>query len=106
INSMEKCGAVPDTRRVPDIYSAPLGCGKQAFALVQELRANGIYAETDVCSRSLKAQMKYADKLGAKYTLVLGENEIAADQCSVKDMAGGGTVRCRVNTGEIIKAIM
>lgn len=42
-----------------------------------------------MCARSLKAQMKYADKLGARFTLVLGDDEIAAGKGDVKDMRTG-----------------
>ena len=39
--------------------------------------------------RSLKAQMKYADKIGARYTLVVGDNELEAGRATLKDMTGG-----------------
>ena len=93
ITAMEQSGAIPDTRKVPLIYIAPLGAeaAKMAAVLTEQLRAKGVHAETDLCSRSLKAQMKYADKCGARYTVVLGENEIAQNECVLKNMAGGST---------------
>ena len=45
--------------------------------------------ECDLMGRSVKAQMKYANKLGARMSLVLGENELASGRASVKDMATG-----------------
>ena len=51
------------------------------------LRERGIYAECDVVKRSLKAQMKYADKIGAKYVLVVGDNELDEDKATLKNMA-------------------
>ncbi|HOB65057.1 MAG TPA: His/Gly/Thr/Pro-type tRNA ligase C-terminal domain-containing protein, partial [Clostridia bacterium] len=45
--------------------------------------------ETDITGRSLKAQMKYADKTGARYVAVLGENERLSGVIKLKDMANG-----------------
>lgn len=74
-----------------DIYVAPMGenASFEASAIVADLRAGGINAQTDIVGRSLKAQMKYADKIGAKYTMVLGDDEIAAGKAKVKDMDSG-----------------
>lgn len=75
----------------PDLYIAPMGAdaAAHAAAIAQRLRKAGISADYDHMGRSLKAQMKYADKLGAKYTIVLGDNEIASGAARVKDMASG-----------------
>ena len=59
------------------------------MAVTANLRAGGIFALTDVVGRSLKAQMKYADKIGAKYTAVMGENEINENKITVKNMKTG-----------------
>ncbi len=74
-----------------DIYIAPMGeeASYEAAAIVANLRAGGISAQTDVAGRSLKAQMKFADKIGAKYTMVLGDDEIASGKASVKNMENG-----------------
>ena len=74
-----------------DIYIAPMGenASFEAAAIVADLRAGGISAQTDVVGRSLKAQMKYADKIGAKYTMVLGDDEIAGGKAKVKNMDSG-----------------
>ncbi len=55
------------------------------------LRDQLIFAERDLCGRSLKAQMKYADKLGAAYTVVIGENELASGNAMLKNMRTGET---------------
>lgn len=72
----------------PDIYIAPLGEAQYlyAYSLVQQLRTQGISAETDIMGRSLKAQMKYADKCGARYVAVLGENEAQTGIVKLKNM--------------------
>lgn len=74
-----------------ELYIAPMGeaATVKAMSLVSDLRAGGISAQTDIVGRSLKAQMKFADKLGAKYTMVLGDDEIAKGEATIKDMSGG-----------------
>ncbi len=76
-----------------DLYIAPMGenASYEAAAIVADLRAGGIGAQTDVVGRSLKAQMKYADKIGTKYTMVLGDDEIAQGKAKVKNMDNGET---------------
>ena len=74
-----------------DLYIAALGDKAllKASALCAELRSEGYKAETDICSRGLKAQMKFADKIGAKFTVVLGDDEIDSGIAKLKDMAEG-----------------
>ena len=74
-----------------DIYIAPMGenASYEAAAITADLRANGVSAQTDVVGRSLKAQMKYADKIGAKYTMVIGDNEIENGKANLKNMDNG-----------------
>ena len=74
-----------------DIYIATLGdkAVLKASELCAELRREGYKAETDICSRGLKAQMKFADKIGAKFTVVLGDDEIDGGVAKLKDMAEG-----------------
>ena len=73
----------------PVLYIAPMGDRGVAYAMktVTALRERGIYAECDVVKRSLKAQMKYADKIGAKFVLVVGDNELDEDKATLKNMA-------------------
>ena len=61
----------------------------KAFALAQELRKTGVSAEFDHMDRSFKAQFKYANKLGARYTVAIGEEELALGKVRVKCMADG-----------------
>jgi len=75
----------------PDIF---IGHAEEAgFIKSQELayalRRQGICVETDLIGRSVKAQMKYADKINAKHTTILGGNEIASGEAIVKEMATG-----------------
>ena len=74
-----------------DIYIASMGDAAQAkaFELTQKLRTASIYAECDVVGRGLRAQMKYADKIGAKFSLVIGDNEIEESKAKLKNMQSG-----------------
>ena len=91
VAAMKLSGKELPVREKPVIYFAPLGaraqseCGKLAY----RLRLGGIYAECDIVGRSLKAQMKYADKIGAKYTVIIGDNEIDAGCAVLKSMENG-----------------
>ena len=74
-----------------DIYIAVLGeeAQKKAFTLVKEVRETSLIAECDIVGRSLRAQMKYADKIGAKFSMVIGENEINENKAILKNMETG-----------------
>jgi len=71
-----------------DIYIGSVGNEGflKAQAIGYELRKNGIRAEYDTLKRSVKAQLKYANKINAKYSVVLGENEVLKDCVSLKNM--------------------
>ena len=73
------------------LYIATMGDDAKikAFELLRRVRESGLTAETDVVGRGLRAQMKYADKIGAKYSMVLGDNEIAENKAKVKNMDSG-----------------
>lgn len=58
----------------------------EAYQLVTKLRAAGIIVETDYMDRSVKAQMKYANKIGAKNTVILGADELSKGKASIKNM--------------------
>ncbi len=76
-----------------DIYIASIGEEASVFALklATDLRNEGFYAECDTVGRSVKAQMKYADKIKARFSIVLGDNELAENKASVKNMETGET---------------
>ena len=85
----EACGGKAPPMR-PDVYIAALGAGTQtrAFALAEELReaVAGIRVEMNLGGGSFKAQMKRADKSGADYALVLGEQELAEERIGLKPL--------------------
>ncbi|MGN0598270.1 MAG: histidine--tRNA ligase [Oscillospiraceae bacterium] len=59
---------------------------EKAIVLTKALRDDGIWAEYDLAGRGVKAQMKYADKLGADFTMVLGSNELESGKAQLKNM--------------------
>lgn len=83
-----------------EVYIAAMGDKAQvkALALTDTLHRCGITADCDICGRGLKAQMKYAGKIGAKFSMVLGEDELSSGQAVLKDMSGGETGK--VSIGE------
>ena len=88
---MEQTGVVIPEPAKPTVYIAGMDgeCRKKAFELAIALRKNGVFVEIDHMERSVKAQFKYADKLGAKYVAVIGGNELAEGRANVKCMATG-----------------
>ena len=74
-----------------DIYIATLGqeADVKAFEIIYELRKIDIKAEKNYMDRSLKSQLKYANKINAKYVLILGEEEISSGTAILKEMITG-----------------
>ena len=77
-----------------ELYLASMGsqAQQQAFQLACTLRQAGLAVQCNLMERSLKAQMKYADKIGAHYVCVLGEDELNKGECLLKNMATGETI--------------
>lgn len=73
------------------LYIAPMdeSIVPYAMKLAAELRSSGLWVEYDTVGRGLKAQMKYSDKLGAAFTMVLGENELNEKKAKLKNMKTG-----------------
>ena len=85
-----------------DVYIAPMDdAGKPAaLRLADTLRKMGVRAEFDLVGRAFKAQMKYANKLGTKYLLVLGSDELAQKTGQLKNMDSGEAKPIRLDTPE------
>ena len=75
--------------KATDIYIATIGdqAKTKSFGLVKSLRDNHISADIDHLGKSLKAQFKYSDKINAKYTIVIGDDELDKDLATLKNMA-------------------
>ena len=82
-----------------DVYFATMGdeALEEAMELSKELREFGYFAEYDLMGRGLKAQMKYANKVGAAFTIVLGENELNEGRAKLKEMESGEETEIRLN---------
>ena len=85
---LEKAGIEIPAPPAMDLFIVGLGDAgmKEAIRLVHSLRNNNIKCDKDYMGRSLKAQMKYANKMNARYTTVIGENEIKLNKIKVKNM--------------------
>ena len=96
---LENQGLLPEDNSNVKLYIANIGENADMFAqkLVNELRSKGVSAEKDLMSRSLKAQMKYADKIGAEYTAVIGDDEISAGKITLKNMKTGEQQEVEIN---------
>jgi histidyl-tRNA synthetase len=88
---LENTGVKIENPNQVEYYIAPMGEeeSKKAFEIVCKLRAKGITADFDHMGRSIKAQFKYADKIGAKKVAVIGSNELINNAVKVKDMLTG-----------------
>ncbi|HHW03468.1 MAG TPA: histidine--tRNA ligase [Thermoanaerobacterales bacterium] len=91
ITILEKKNLLKIPEEKVDVYIAPLTeeYGNTALRLLYRFRENGISAETDYLKRSLKAQMKYADKIMAQFVVLIGEEEESSGFYTVKDLATG-----------------
>lgn len=78
---------------------------RAAFNLLSELRSNGINCDMAYGDRGLKGGMKAADKSGALYGLVIGDDEIASGKCELKLMSSGEVLSSTLNASELIKRI-
>ena len=107
IAAMELDGVIPEDPNAPDIFvaSACAEARERAYLLARGLKALGVKAEAEICGRSLKAQMKYADKKGARFNIVLGGDELAAGKANLKNMKNGESVETAL-IAEEIKALM
>ncbi len=88
---MEQTGVAFPKEPTPTAYLAGMDkdSRNKAFEIATALRKAGIFVEIDHMERSIKAQFKYADKIGAKYVAVIGGNELAEGVMQVKNMSEG-----------------
>ncbi len=90
-----------------NLYIGSIGeeASVEALRLCGILRGEGFSAECDIVGRSVKAQMKYADKIGARFSMVLGDNELAEKKATVKNMATGENAEVTLD-GEPLKQFL
>ncbi len=100
---------MPDLKKnCPALYIASMGSAAaiKAASIAEALRNSGVYAESDLVGRSLKAQMKYADKIGAAYTLIIGDSEMESGRAQLKHMTDSSQSEVDLNDLPALKALM
>ncbi|MBS5582047.1 MAG: histidine--tRNA ligase [Megasphaera sp.] len=87
--TLKEQGLMPPVPTRQPVFIVALGdtAKAKAFSLQQELRGNDMYAEIDLMGRSMKGQMKSANKLHADYTVIIGDDELAKGEAQVRNMA-------------------
>ncbi|MDD7794042.1 histidine--tRNA ligase [Clostridium sp. 'White wine YQ'] len=98
---------IPEPNTI-DLYIGSMGdlARVKAFALTYKLRKFGIKSDCDHMKKSVKAQMKYANKIGAAFTLILGEDEIANGTGKIKRMSDGETFDINLDSLEDIVSLV
>ena len=86
LSMADHAGAAP---LLPEVFIAPLGAAAEteAMHLAHRWRCDGVRVEMTSGGKSLKSQMRLADKMGVPYVLILGDDELAAQALTVRDMA-------------------
>lgn len=105
---MESIGAEFPQAPTADVYIANLGDKADVLVqkLIYDLRIMGVCAERDIVGRGLKPQMKYADKIGAKYSVVIGDGEIETGVVRIKNMATGEQTEINLSAEEIANKVL
>ncbi|HZW79172.1 MAG TPA: histidine--tRNA ligase [Candidatus Deferrimicrobiaceae bacterium] len=105
VMSLQESTPAESVRKKPDVYIAPLGAGMNAEAarLTRELRRHLVVADLGDETFRLKKSFETATKAGAKYILIVGENEIKADAFALKNLATGEQVS--VPHGDLVRRI-
>jgi histidyl-tRNA synthetase len=99
INELATEGVELTSEPAVEVYVGILGkeAKAAAYQIVQKLRKAEIIVETDYMDRSVKAQMKYANKIGAKNTVIIGADELANNTVRVKNMETGEQTECSLD---------
>ena len=86
--ALEKQGLIPEQEKKADAFVVALGEAAKApaFTLLTKLRRAGLKASMDYAGRSMKAQMKQANKAHARFALIIGEDEVKESCVMLKDM--------------------
>lgn len=97
--ALEEEGIELDVDHDFDLFIVTMGqeADRYAVKLLNDLRQNGVKADKDYMKRKVKGQMKQADRLNAKYTVVIGDQELAEKNINVKNMETGESERIHLN---------
>ncbi len=104
---MEAEGVQLEDNSKPDLFIAAADeeARKAVGPLVLALRASGVAVERDLMGRGVRAQMKYASKIGAAYTIVIGTDEIEKGQVKIRDMETGKERECPLDPYSIVALV-
>lgn len=99
----EQVVEIPDDNNV-QLYIGNIGENNSLYAhkLAYQLRNKGVSVEIDHLGKSVKAQLKYANKINAKYVIVLGDDEISSNECKLKNMSDGSEKIVKIDADSII----
>lgn len=108
ILSMENGSAYCEEKDFVSLYIAALGedASIKATEICARLRQKGYSAETDTVGRSLKAQMKYANKINAKNTLIIGDGELTSGMAPLRNMETGEQMEISLNDIEGLEKLL
>jgi histidyl-tRNA synthetase len=100
--------AEKDFSRRPDLFIAAMGekAQAEAFGLMVALQRRGAAVELDYEGKSLKSQMRRADKFKSRFTLIVGEDELIRGTAPLKDMDGGIQGEVELDAEVILKLVM
>lgn len=92
----------------PDLFIATMGAEERQFAfrLMHELMLKGVRVEIDYEGKSLKSQMRRADKTGAHFSLVIGGNEVESGNATLKRMADGAQIPCTLDSETLVSLFL
>ncbi|MDD3303569.1 MAG: histidine--tRNA ligase [Clostridia bacterium] len=98
---------INDINQKTDIYFVLLNeeAHLNYLGLISKLRNKGVNVELDICNKSFKAQLKYADKINCNYVCIIGEDEVKNNIAILKNMATGEQVNVDLNVQSIINSI-
>ena len=100
-------GVTPPPAPVPKIYLASLGDAALAFntSFAAKLRHAGISAAIDYDAKSMKSQMRAADRMKAEYVIVIGDSELEAQSAKLKHMADGREIEVKLSLDGVLSAL-
>ena len=95
---------IPDDNNC-DIYIGSIGEQSQmkALSLTNTVRTSGLYAECDIIGRGVRAQMKFADKIGAVYSLIIGDDELLSGKARIKNMNNKNEYEISLDENEFLE---
>lgn len=90
-----------------DFYLATLDekVDSRVYNLANDLRNKGYIVDNNITSRNFKNQLKYADKIKAKYVIIIGEDELNKNICQIKNMEKGTQVECDLSIDSILNSL-